>query len=197
MSKSEWDPHYIVPEEAEIHLDNMINDIEMGDRTEIEFLNDLEKISKAVRRDVSETAEIIEKQSKIYLELGKYEEAIKCFKKLLEMDEAKFSFSSMEKYCNIRAKFYTKEVFEKGNSIDPKAKEEAYNKTKKVIQDLEMLLTFGETGERLNLLGVLTSDLACLLQRNQNVLVLLNILYPSITELSLKPKQKAVIRFTL
>ncbi len=153
MSKSEWDPHYIVPEEAEIHLDNMINDIEMGDRTEIEFLNDLEKISKAVRRDVSETAEIIEKQSKIYLELGKYEEAIKCFKKLLEMDEAKFSFSSMEKYCNIRAKFYTKEVFEKGNSIDPKAKEEAYNKTKKVIQDLEMLLTFGETGERLNLLG--------------------------------------------
>jgi len=153
MSKSEWEPHYIVPEEAEIHLDNMINDIEMGNRTELEFLNDLEKITKAVKRDVGETSKIIDKQSKIYLELGRYEEAIVCFKRLLKMDEAKFSFSSMEKYCNIRAKLYTKEVYKKGKGIDSEAKKTAYKKTIKVIEDLQMLLAFGETGERLNLLG--------------------------------------------
>ncbi len=152
-SKGEWYPHYIVPQEAENDLDNMINDIDMGIRTDINFIDDLEKITEAVLRDVTETAEIVERQTKIYYELAKYEEAVEKFEKLLSMERADFSFSSMEKYCNIRAKLYVKKVFQYGNGITPKIKKEAYENALIVIRDLEMLLFAGETGARLNMLA--------------------------------------------
>jgi len=161
-SKGEWHPQYIVPQEAENDLDNMINDIEMGIRTDIDFISDLEKISFAVCRDVSETAEIVERQTKIYYELAKYKEAVERFETLLNMERANFTFSSMEKYCNIRAKLYVKEVFQNGKDIKPATKKEAYNKTLLVIRDLEMLLYVGETGGRLNMLGSVYKRLAVL-----------------------------------
>lgn len=161
-SRGEWNPQYIVPQEAENDLDNMINDIEMGIRTDIDFIGDLEKISIAVCRDVSETAEIVERQSKIYYELAKYKEAVERFEKLLDMERADFTFSSMEKYCNIRAKLYVKEVFQSGKSISAKLKKEAYYMTELVIRDLEMLLFVGETSGRLTMLGSVYKRLAVL-----------------------------------
>lgn len=159
-SRGEWFPRYIVPQEAEIHLDNMINDIAMG--TDSDFMGDLEKITEAVRRDVTETAEIVERQAKIYYELAMYKEAVEKFEKLLGMEKANFSFSSMEKYCNIRAKLYVKEVFQDGTKISPKIKEEAYNKALIVIRDLKMLLFAGDTASRLNLLASAYKRLAML-----------------------------------
>ena len=59
-----WSPHYIVPEEVEIHLDNLLNDIEMGVKEYYMYLDELEIIRAAAERDFPKgTAEIFEKQA--------------------------------------------------------------------------------------------------------------------------------------
>jgi hypothetical protein len=35
-----------------------------------------------------------------------YEEAVSKYESLLNMENASFSFSAMEKYCNVRPKYY-------------------------------------------------------------------------------------------
>ena len=149
-----WSPHYIVPEEVEIHLDNLLNDIEMGVKEYYEYLEELEIIRKATERDFPKsTAEIIEKQARIYYELGMYKEAVSNYLELRTKEKANFSFASMEKFCNSRAKMYVKNVYLTGKNINSKEKKEAYSKIKDVIRDLHSLALAGETVERLNMLA--------------------------------------------
>ncbi len=145
-------PSYIVPEEAEIDLENLLNQLQMGIKINENPLEELSLIINAVDRDVFKTAEILEKQALIYQELGLYPEAIEIFENLLCEEKADFSFSCMEKYCNIRAKLYVKEIIGDPNSSS-KDKIEAYNKIESVIKDLNVLLSTGATAERLNILG--------------------------------------------
>ncbi len=151
-SSGSWSPSYIVPQEAEIDLDNLLNQLQMATSANKDHLADLNTIMKAVERDVFKTPQIIERVAKIYQELALYIEACGNYEELLKMENADFSFSCMEKYCNTRSKLYIREIFENA-AATPANKIEAYKKTERVISDLQVLLFAGETAERLNLLG--------------------------------------------
>ncbi|WP_410004817.1 CHAT domain-containing protein [Aequorivita nionensis] len=159
--KGSWSPSYIVPQEAEIHLDNLLNQLQMATGADKDHLAELNTIMKAVDRDVFRTPQIIERVAKIYQELAMYIEASNNYEELLKMENADFSFSCMEKYCNTRAKMYIKEIFENENATAA-SKKEAYQKTERVIADLSVLLFAGETAERHNLLGSAYKRLAML-----------------------------------
>ncbi|WP_310993265.1 CHAT domain-containing protein [Aequorivita marina] len=150
--KSTWMPSYIVPQEAEIDLDNLLNQLQMATSGEKDHLAELNTIMTAVDRDVERTPQIIERVAKIYQELAIYVKAIAKYEELLEMENADFSFSCMEKYCATRAKQYIREVFDTEKTAVV-SKKEAYKNTERVIDDLEVLLYSGETAERHNLLG--------------------------------------------
>jgi hypothetical protein len=64
------------------------------------------------------------------------------------MENASFSFSAMEKYCNVRPKYYVS-VFKKNKKDQRKFLE----LTGKVISDLNLLIGYSPTAERLNMLG--------------------------------------------
>lgn len=159
--KGSWSPSYIVPQEAEIHLDNLLNQLQMATGADKDNLAELNTIMKAVDRDVFRTPQIIERVAKIYQELAMYIEASDNYEELLKMENAEFSFSCMEKYCNTRAKQYIREIFENENPTLA-SKKEAYQKTERVISDLSVLLFAGETAERHNLLGSAYKRLAML-----------------------------------
>ena len=150
--KSSWSPSYIVPQEAEIDLDNLSNHLQMTFGGEKDHLADLNTIMAAVDRDVFRTPQIIERVAKIYQEMAMYIDATANYEELLKMENADFSFSCMEKYCNTRAKMYIREIFD-NEEINAASKKEAYKKTERVITDLTVLLYAGETAERHNLLG--------------------------------------------
>lgn len=159
--KGSWSPSYIVPQEAEIDLDNLLNQLQMATTAEKDHLAELNTIMKAVERDVFRTPQIIERVAKIYQELAMYLEATGNYEELLKMENADFSFSCMEKYCNTRAKLYVREIFE-NKKATATSKKEAYIKTERVISDLSVLLFAGETAERHNLLGSAYKRLAML-----------------------------------
>ncbi|OAB81463.1 CHAT domain-containing protein [Cochleicola gelatinilyticus] len=159
--KRVWSPNYIVPQEAEIHLDNLLNQLEMATDTENDYLSELQTIIDAVDRDVFMTPHISERIAKIYQELAMYKEAIEKYEELLNMEDAGFSFNCMERFCNTRSKYYIQNYFEKSNPT-LKDKKEAHNAIERVIGDLKVLLIAGKTAERLNLLGSSYKRLALL-----------------------------------
>lgn len=159
--RGSWSPSYIVPQEAEIHLDNLLNQLQMATTAGKDHLAELNTIMTAVDRDVFRTPQIIERVAKIYQELAMYIEAVGNYEELLKMENADFSFSCMEKYCNTRAKLYIKEIFENEKATST-LKKEAYTKIERVIADLSVLLFAGETAERHNLLGSAYKRLAML-----------------------------------
>ncbi|HEX5025893.1 MAG TPA: CHAT domain-containing protein, partial [Agriterribacter sp.] len=145
-----WSPSYIVPEEAEIHLDNLLNQLQMGRKATVDNLAELKIITAAIEKAGFGSAQITERQALIFLEMAMYKEAIEKFESLLVLENAGFSYFCMEKYCNARAKLYVKDYFE---NHDLKVKRTIPAKMEKVIKDLRLLCTAGETAERLNLLG--------------------------------------------
>ncbi len=161
--KGSWSPSYIVPQEAEIDLDNLLNQLQMATSADKDHLAELNTIMKAVDRDVFRTPQIIERVAKIYQELAMYIDASGNYEELLKMENADFSFSCMEKYCNTRAKMYIREIFD-NEETTAASKKEAYQKTERVISDLTVLLFAGETAERHNLLGSAYKRLAMLAQ---------------------------------
>ena len=153
--KKTWSPSYIVPEEAEIDLDNLLNELQMGGKTTADNLNELNIITRAIDKADIASAQVTERKALIYFEMGMYKEAEAKFNSLLNLEEAGFSFFCMEKYCNTRAKLYVSQFL--GSSLF-KSNAEAKRKValieiEKVIDDLKILCTTGRTAERLNLLG--------------------------------------------
>ncbi|MEO5684686.1 MAG: CHAT domain-containing protein [Chitinophagaceae bacterium] len=154
--KKAWAPAYIVPEEAEIDLDNLVNQLQMGKKTTEDNLADLKTIISAIEKaDFTSAAspQITEKQALIYLEMAMYKESVAKFEELLTMENAGFSFFCMEKYCNTRAKLYIKDIFDRAADKTDAVLKSAARKMDKVINDLTVLYAAGKTAERLNLLG--------------------------------------------
>ncbi|MEO8960679.1 MAG: CHAT domain-containing protein [Ginsengibacter sp.] len=153
--KKTWSPSYIVPEEAEIDLDNLFNELQMGEKNIVDNLNELNIITRAIEKAGITSALVTERQALIYFEMGMYEEAVEKFKLLLDLEDAAFSFFCMEKYCNTRAKLYVRKFL--GSSIfktnAESERKQALIGMEKVINDLNILCTTGRTAERLNLLA--------------------------------------------
>jgi hypothetical protein len=138
---------YVIAQEADYDLYNLHRELEMGHTTEEEILIRLNTISDAVDKAELRNASITEKEAMILRELGLYKQAISKFETLLKLENADFSFASMEKYCNVRTKSYVQQFIETkdislAGSID------------QVIEDINILLKrTGETAERHNILA--------------------------------------------
>ncbi len=96
-SHSSWSPNYLVAEEAEIDLENLLNKLQMGATTRKDALDELKMTMEAIaEHDDFRTAAILEREAKIYQELGMYKEAVDKFGQLLQLEKAHFSFSCMD-----------------------------------------------------------------------------------------------------
>ncbi|MGB7392972.1 MAG: CHAT domain-containing protein, partial [Pricia sp.] len=158
---------YLLAEEAEIDLENLLNRLQMGTTTRKDALYHLEEIIETLSENKDFiTGPILEREAKIYSELAIYDKAVEKYRDLLRIEKAKFSFSCMETYCNLRIKNYAREFFETATTDTAqkrsKNKAEAYKNVKKIIKDLDILLAVGETAQRHNLLGSAYKRLAML-----------------------------------
>lgn len=147
IKKAAPDKPYLIEEEAEIDLSNLINKADTKWSTvkslEAEILRITSKVDAAGLRN----AAITEKEAMAYAECNNYEQAISAFEKLLSMEQAGFSVRALEKYCNIRAKLCVK------NWQSGIEKNKQVPIMDKVIKDLKQLIELSPTAERYTLMG--------------------------------------------
>jgi CHAT domain-containing protein len=160
-------PVYTMPVEAEDALFNLLNRVEMGNKTVEDYLKKLEIISTAVDTAGIRNAGITEKEAVIYAELGEYDKAIVKFETLMKIEKATFSFLAAEQYCNIRSKkqlldfaLYPDKVLELSTALDT------------VLTDLDSLTRLAGTAERYLLLGGMLKRKALLSSETDRIKIL-------------------------
>ncbi|MVT07941.1 CHAT domain-containing protein [Chitinophaga tropicalis] len=139
---------FIIAEEAEIELYNLRNELDMGNYSHLDLLNRVAAISKAVDDAGIRNAAITELEALIYADMYEFDLAILKFENLTQIENASFTFSAMEKYCNVRAKKCIIDF--KANNARRK---ELQERMEEVIRDLEALIQLGSTAERYTMLG--------------------------------------------
>ena len=169
---------YMISQEAEIDLLNLLNELDIGKKSTDEYIKQLVKISEGVETAKIRTPSITEKEALIYLELKHYDKACEKFGALLKVEDASFSFSVAEKYFNAMAKkitsefkdFLTKEnvdsAIEKQNITEQKRKE-SLKILDEVTADLEALVKLIPSSERLNILGSTYKRRAFVMDKNK------------------------------
>ncbi|HMI78626.1 MAG TPA: tetratricopeptide repeat-containing protein, partial [Ferruginibacter sp.] len=138
---------YLIAEEAENDLSNLINRADSKGSSTKYLLKDIAAISAAVDAAGIRNAAITEKEAMAYDECNDDENAIARFESLLGMEQAGFSVRAIEKYCNTRSKLYVR------NWQSGIEKTRQLLNMDKVIADLKQLLNMSPTAERLGLLG--------------------------------------------
>ncbi|MPR33367.1 CHAT domain-containing protein [Salmonirosea aquatica] len=146
---------FIIPEEAEIELSNLLNKVESGGHDAEAILNTTDAIDKALVKASIQSTRIIELQALLYCALDKYELATVKFEQLWKAEKATFAFSTTEQYCNLQIKHFVKKMQKdrEQGTLDPESEKSATDLIKDAIGKLESLRSFGETAERLNLIG--------------------------------------------
>jgi len=138
---------YLIAEEAENDLSNLINRTDAKGSQVKYLLKDIAAISEAVDTAGIRNAVITEKEAMALAECNDYKNAVTKFESLLSMEQAGFSVKAIETYCNIRAKMCVK------NWQAGIEKNKQLADMDKVISDLKQLLNMSPTSERLSLLG--------------------------------------------
>jgi hypothetical protein len=95
---------YLISQEAEVDLANLLNELEIGEKSTDEYLEILDVISKKIEQAKIRTPKITELEALILFEIREYDKACDKFGSLLHIEEASFSYSVAEKYNNARAK---------------------------------------------------------------------------------------------
>ena len=151
---------FVIPEEAEIELGNLLNRVESGGYDSEEVMQKMDAIDKALVQAGLGSGRIIELQALLYSALNLYELAIGKFEDLWKEEKASYSFSATEKFCNTKVKRYALHVKKAGKSNPALTAAElativkdATNALNEVIVDLEGLIRFGVTVERINILA--------------------------------------------
>ncbi len=148
----EWQISYefTIVDEAEIKLSNLLNKLDTGDFDELIALRSIDAIAAALKTaGIGRSIKVIELEAFIMAGLNRYEESLKRFDELFKAGKANFSIGSIEKYCNIRVKYYLSQYVK-----DPKLAAELAAKTESVVEELLFLMKhYGTTDERLNLVG--------------------------------------------
>lgn len=139
---------FVIAREAEIDLANLLNKLEISGYTTEGLLAELNAVSTAVDKAGIRNGEITELEALIFGGLCLYEQAMFKYESLLKMEHASFSFSAMEKYCHIRPKYYLSEL-----KKNPKNRKDLLSSLEKVTTDLNLLVDYSPTAERLNMLG--------------------------------------------
>ena len=148
ITNTNWYYTFVIAEEALIQLNNLHNTLETGKKDYDDIMNQMKAIAAAVDKAAIRNAQITEKEAFIYVDLGEYNLAIMKFESLLSMEDASFSVTTLERYCNVRAKRYVQEFLEK--NAKPAA---LLIKMDKVLKDLDGLFALSITAERYNLMG--------------------------------------------
>jgi CHAT domain-containing protein len=146
-SKGSYAYSYLIAQEAENDLSNLINRCDTRGASAKSILNDVAAIATAVDAAGIRNAAITEREAMAYAECNDYENAIAKFESLLGLEQAGFSLKALEKYCNLRAKLCVK------NWQSAKEKNKQPAKMDKVIADLKQLINMSPTAERLSLMG--------------------------------------------
>lgn len=139
---------YVVAEEAEIDLSNLRTSMDIGAESDEKILARLATITADVDKCGIRNAAITEREAFIYADLAMNTEAITKFDELLIMEQANFYVSTLEVFCNSKAKKAVSDF--KSKKLKSTAAVLAINK---VIKELENLLYISPTAERFNLLG--------------------------------------------
>jgi len=150
---------YLIAQEAEVDLENLLNELQIGKNSTDEYMALLEDISNSVDKAKIRTHSITEKEALIYFELKEYDKTCEKLGSLLNKEDATFSFSVAEKYYNAMAKKITndfKGILGKKNEdlkLIEKERKNSLSKIDKVIKDLEALVKLIPSSERFNILG--------------------------------------------
>ena len=95
---------YLISQEAEVHLSNLLNELEIGEKSTGDYLEILDGISDGIERAEIRTPVITELEALVLFEIREYDKACEKFASLLHNEEATFSYSVAEKYYNARTK---------------------------------------------------------------------------------------------
>ncbi|SFO75893.1 Lecithin:cholesterol acyltransferase [Chitinophaga sp. YR627] len=142
--------NFVIAQQAEIVLKNLLNDMENGDYTEADYLAKLDAISKAVDKAGIRNATITELEGMAYVDLYDYDMAIFKFESIEELESGSISFEALEKYYNVKSKRPLLE-FKKG--VDKEREAVLIKDVEDVITNLKNLLLLGKTGHRYSLTG--------------------------------------------
>ena len=169
---------YMISQEAEIDLMNLLNELDIGKKSTDEYIKQLDEISEGVEIAKIRTPSVTEKEALIYLELNHFEKACEKFSALLKVEDASFSFSVAEKYYNAMAKKVTSEFkiflrkqivendIEKQKNTEQK-RTESLKILNEVTADLEALVKLIPSSERLNILGSTYKRRAFVMDKNK------------------------------
>lgn len=95
---------FVISEQAEIKLTNLIYQLDTGNISDDDYVEKLDNIGSAVDKAGIRNARITESEAIIYTNLGMYDKALEKYDQLFRFEEASFTFSALEKYCNVLAK---------------------------------------------------------------------------------------------
>jgi CHAT domain-containing protein/pimeloyl-ACP methyl ester carboxylesterase len=137
---------FVMPQEADDALFNLLHKVEMGNKTTEEYLKKLDEISTAVDKADVRNAAITEREALIYVELGEYDRAIAKFEQLLKTES--FSFLAAESYCSISSKKCMEDIRQYPDKAPDLLK--TFNK---VVAYLNSLTVLSATADRYLLLG--------------------------------------------
>ncbi|HRX10868.1 MAG TPA: CHAT domain-containing protein, partial [Draconibacterium sp.] len=169
---------YMISQEAEIDLLNLLNELDIGKKSTDEYIKQLEEVCEGVDNAKIRTPIITEKEALVYLELKHYDKACEKFSELLKVEDASFSFSVAEKYYNAIAKKVTGEFKEYITKVDDdneidrqknieQKRSESLAILNKATTDLEALVNLIPSSERLNILGSTFKRKAFVLAKNK------------------------------
>lgn len=140
---------YLIAQQAEIDLENLISDMDTGALETDEALRRVQAISHAVDTGGLRNSIISEREAFLYGEMGDYKTAVEKYESLFKMENAQFSVSALEKYCNLSTKVIVADHLEAARS----RKTDDVHRIAKIIERLEYLLLISPTAERYALLG--------------------------------------------
>ena len=139
--------NYIISEQAEIDLSNLLSDLNTGETKTETAIEKLKAISAETDKQGLRTTAITEQEAMVYKALNNYEKAIEKFEQLLDSQQASYSFTAIEQYCNLRVKHLTAQ----GANEKPDAETE--KRFDRAMSDLEALIHLSPSVERYNMVG--------------------------------------------
>lgn len=146
--EEQTEKNYLVKQEAEIDLENLLSELEIGDATSEKYLEHLDAISKGIEKSKIRNTRITELEAVISMELREYSRACNKFKEVITKNDNFVSFSSFEKYQNVRAKKVIEDFLSKKGTT-----EDLLTELDSVIGQLKLLMQISPTAERINILG--------------------------------------------
>jgi len=138
---------YVIAEQAEIDLTNLLSELQMGENPTRTTAERLKNICAEVDKCSLRTTRITELEATVYHEIGDYDKAIACYKAMITSNHADYSCISIEKYYILRGK----QLIKKAQGQAPQRQLE--DDFKDLIADLDALIRISPSPERYSILG--------------------------------------------